>query len=266
VNARFVVPGAGVEDWRDCGSCSDCFVPAFNYRPKSSVQYIMALGSPGAGPDAEQVAAVVRAAGFDTAVSARIAEDRWLKLCVNLTSTPNALVRQDDHETRAFVEGKARLLEEARAVLAAEGIPARSCDGRDRSLDDEIAWQRGALARGDAARRLPLYNSVWQALRDDLPLETDDYHQRILALGERHAIPTPINARVLAALLRARAERLAPECCGAGELFGVWSCRALASIFHSSVSGRKAFQANQYASVTSTSSGASQRKTESSVE
>ncbi len=54
VNARYVVPGASVEDWRDCGSCPDCFVPAFNYRPKSSVQYIMALGNPGAGPDAGQ--------------------------------------------------------------------------------------------------------------------------------------------------------------------------------------------------------------------
>jgi hypothetical protein len=54
VNARFVVPGAVVEDWRDCGSCPDCFVPAFNYRPKSSVQYIMSLGHPGADKDAAQ--------------------------------------------------------------------------------------------------------------------------------------------------------------------------------------------------------------------
>ena len=54
VNARFVVPGAGVEDWRDCGSCPDCFVPSFNYRPKSSVQYILSLGNPGAGADAAQ--------------------------------------------------------------------------------------------------------------------------------------------------------------------------------------------------------------------
>src|SRR4029453_4858657 len=40
VNARFTVPGATVEDWRDCGSCPDCFIPSYNYRPKSSVQYI----------------------------------------------------------------------------------------------------------------------------------------------------------------------------------------------------------------------------------
>jgi Protein of unknown function (DUF3604) len=54
VNARSVIPGASVADWRDCGSCPDCFVPAFNYRPQSSVQYIMARGHPGAEPDASQ--------------------------------------------------------------------------------------------------------------------------------------------------------------------------------------------------------------------
>jgi hypothetical protein len=42
---RLTVPGARVEDWKSCGTCPDCFLPAFNYRPKSSVQYIMALSS-----------------------------------------------------------------------------------------------------------------------------------------------------------------------------------------------------------------------------
>lgn len=54
VNARFSIPGAEIEDWRDCGSCPDCFLPAFNYRPKSSVQYILSLAHPGAPKDAEQ--------------------------------------------------------------------------------------------------------------------------------------------------------------------------------------------------------------------
>jgi hypothetical protein len=43
VRGRLTVPGATVEDWNSCGSCPDCFLPAFNYRPRSSVQYIMAL-------------------------------------------------------------------------------------------------------------------------------------------------------------------------------------------------------------------------------
>ncbi len=39
-----VVPETAVVDWQDAGQCRDCFLPAFNYRPRSSVQYIMALG------------------------------------------------------------------------------------------------------------------------------------------------------------------------------------------------------------------------------
>ncbi len=53
VRGRLVVPGATVEDWKSCGSCPDCFLPAFNYRPKSSVQYIMSLsdfGDPAGDP------------------------------------------------------------------------------------------------------------------------------------------------------------------------------------------------------------------------
>jgi hypothetical protein len=42
-----VVPGTEPADWLDAGQCRDCFQPAFNYRVRSSVQYIMALGRPG---------------------------------------------------------------------------------------------------------------------------------------------------------------------------------------------------------------------------
>ncbi|MEE2677370.1 MAG: DUF3604 domain-containing protein [Myxococcota bacterium] len=38
------ISGWRIDDWQDAGQCEDCFQPAFNYRPKSSVQYIMALG------------------------------------------------------------------------------------------------------------------------------------------------------------------------------------------------------------------------------
>lgn len=39
-----VVTATTIADWQDAGQCRDCFQPSFNYRPKSSVQYIMALG------------------------------------------------------------------------------------------------------------------------------------------------------------------------------------------------------------------------------
>ena len=46
-NGGFVTVGkTEIVDWQDAGQCRDCFQPAFNYRPKSSVQYIMSLENP----------------------------------------------------------------------------------------------------------------------------------------------------------------------------------------------------------------------------
>jgi hypothetical protein len=45
VAAHKTVPGAEPAEWLDAGQCRDCREPAFNYRPKSSVQYIEALGN-----------------------------------------------------------------------------------------------------------------------------------------------------------------------------------------------------------------------------
>ena len=175
----------------------------------------------GGGPELLALRSRLRAAGYEVGISARIAEDRWLKLCVNLMSAPNALIRRPDHVTLAFVEIKARLLEEARAVLAAAGIAARSCDARDRSLDDEIEWQRASLARGESARPFPIYNQVWAALRHGGPLEADAYHRRILELAERAGLPAPMNARVLAVLLRQAERGAGPESVAASEILEI---------------------------------------------
>ena len=43
VMGHITVPGAKLTDWLDSGQCRDCFQPSFNYRPKSSAQYIIAL-------------------------------------------------------------------------------------------------------------------------------------------------------------------------------------------------------------------------------
>jgi hypothetical protein len=39
------VPGVEPDDWLDSGQCRDCFLPAFNFRPGGSVQYVLAIGS-----------------------------------------------------------------------------------------------------------------------------------------------------------------------------------------------------------------------------
>jgi 2-dehydropantoate 2-reductase len=179
---------------------------------------VVGLHPEGSAPETAALAQDLRRAGFDVGISSRIAEDRWLKLCVNLMSAPNALIRREDHESHPFVEVKVRLLEEARAVLAASGIQARSCDGRDRSLDEEIRHQRESLERGTSARRIPLYNQVWSSLRSSAPLEADRYHQRILELAEARGIRAPTNARVLSKLIEAKRSGRGPECMSAAEL------------------------------------------------
>jgi ketopantoate reductase len=177
----------------------------------------------GAWPDGRseetgRLAADFRAAGYDVGVSEHIGADQWLKLALNLMSSPNALVVREDHESQAFVSVKVRLLEEARAALAAARIEARSCDGRDRSLDEEIVFQRESLARGTSARRLPVYNQVWSALRHGGPLEADSYHRRILDLAARHGLEAGQNARVLEAVVEAWTVKRGPECLRAADL------------------------------------------------
>jgi 2-dehydropantoate 2-reductase len=182
----------------------------------------------GANARGAWLAQVLRSAGFDVGVSAQIMQDKWLKLCINLMSAPNALVRPDDHTTTSFVEGKVRLLEEARAVLTAAHIEARSCDGRDRSLDEEIIFQHESLARGKSARKLPVYNQVWRefdtAKRTSDAFqpapEADAYHRLVCELARRHGLGSALNARVLDAVDQAWAARLGPECYTARQLFG----------------------------------------------
>jgi len=42
---QLVVPGVTPEDWLDAGQCRDCYLPAFNFRPRLSTQYAMAISN-----------------------------------------------------------------------------------------------------------------------------------------------------------------------------------------------------------------------------
>ncbi|HEX2485528.1 MAG TPA: DUF3604 domain-containing protein [Myxococcota bacterium] len=49
--AHLTVPGTGPREWLDAGQCRNCTLPAFNYRPGGSAQYILALsGFEGGAP------------------------------------------------------------------------------------------------------------------------------------------------------------------------------------------------------------------------
>jgi ketopantoate reductase len=148
-------------------------------------------------------AADLREAGFDVGVSRDIAADKWLKLLCNLGSTPNALVRAVDHARPEFGAVKAMLIEEARDVLAVAGIRAASCDGRDASVDEEIARQLASAPRGR-----PVYNDTWRQLSLGRPPQ-ERYHQVVAGLG-----PAPRNA----AMDRLLVDATGPECYSVDEV------------------------------------------------
>lgn len=45
VAGHLTLPGTDVTEWGNCGQCTDCFQPAFSYRPGGSAQYVLARGS-----------------------------------------------------------------------------------------------------------------------------------------------------------------------------------------------------------------------------
>jgi 2-dehydropantoate 2-reductase len=170
----------------------------------------LVLGRHPRGVDAEvrALAAEFERAGFDVGLSERIEADKWLKLVTNLASAPNALVRREDHADPSFGELKARLMEEARDVLRAAGVEARSCDGRDPSVEEEIARQRALPSRA---------RSVFNTTRRHLALgrrPPERYHDAIVALAARAGVPAPRNA----AMLRLLEAATAPERYAAAEL------------------------------------------------
>jgi len=159
----------------------------------------------GVDAEVEALARDLRAAGLDAGTSPRIAGDKWLKLFCNLTSAPHALIRGADHGLPEFGAVKALLLEEARDVFRRAGIDARSGDGRDATVDGEIARHRQG---GGRAR--PVYNSTWRMLSlGRRPPER--YHDTIVELAGGDA---PRNAAMLALLDRAPG----PECYSAQEI------------------------------------------------
>jgi 2-dehydropantoate 2-reductase len=159
----------------------------------------------GRDAEVESLAADLRQAGFDVGVSERIAADKWLKLCLNLTSAPHALIRKQDHGRPEFGELKAALLEEARDVLAAAGIEARSCDGRDLSLEQEIEKHRAG-----GTRRRPVFNDTWRQLAQGRRPKAL-YHDTFVDLAGDAA---PRNGAMLDLVVRATG----PECYSVDEV------------------------------------------------
>jgi len=172
----------------------------------------------GAHSFAKKLASVLEAAGFDTAVSNSIMCDKWLKLIVNLQSGFNAIVENRDHDTVEFMELKVGVLEEAKKVLRAEKMKARSCDDRDLSIDDVISELKKPKAQRSPSS-VRVNNSTWQNLYlKRKEIENGYFHNPIIEMAKKHKIGVPFNEVSLELVTESCKEQLGPGAFRAGEV------------------------------------------------
>jgi 2-dehydropantoate 2-reductase len=170
---------------------------------------------------ARELVAALTEIGCKSCVSRNIMNDKWLKLAVNTQSTLHAIIDPRDHDSNEFLQLKVNILEETKKVLKAHKVRARSCDGKDMTVDELIA----DLRRPKASRHtsgVKVGNSTWQNLYLKRPdIENRYYHGPIIELGRKYNIPVPFNEVALEMVERVHRDRLGPESLRLAEILDV---------------------------------------------
>jgi 2-dehydropantoate 2-reductase len=154
----------------------------------------------GADAGAEELAAMLRDAGFSSEALADISRWKYAKLLRNLNNSVQALFAPGDDTA----EIRRRVLAEALAALAAAGI--------------EIVGDAEYDARHDRLITLEPVpghphggGSSWQSLaRGSGSIETNQLNGEIVLLGRLHGIPTPVNEGLRRESIAAARAALAP--------------------------------------------------------
>ena len=144
---------------------------------------------------ARKVTADLQEAGFDVSLSAKIMNDKWLKLALNATSIVTAIFSNpqiDGNETNKIKIG---ILKEIDNVLKIAKIDSVPCSKKDKTIEAMIAhFQKPARPYQP---KIPVYNSTWQALVNKKPLEADYFLLPFLELAERYKISLPLTEKIL---------------------------------------------------------------------
>jgi 2-dehydropantoate 2-reductase len=155
----------------------------------------------GIGERAPEISAALAASGFASDPRPDIMRLKYAKLILNLGNIVHA-IGEPGEETDELVEA-ARA--EGRAALSAASID----HGDDSVADVSGRWERIGLA--PIAGRARSGSSTWQSFaRAAGAVETDYLNGEIVLLGRRHAVPTPVNARLCELANRLAGERAEP--------------------------------------------------------
>jgi 2-dehydropantoate 2-reductase len=168
-------------------------LPATHLRPgvvqahSAPVTGLLDIGCYPSGVDdlAQQVAAALVGATFDSRALPDVMRFKYRKLLANLLNAVEALCGPAGRGQRDLVH---RVREEGEAVLAAAGIDVAS--------PAEDAARRGELLQLDAtASSAWAGGSSWQSVtRGTGRIEADYLNGEICLLGRLHGVPTPVNA------------------------------------------------------------------------
>lgn len=154
---HLTIPDATLDDWGECGQCTDCFEPSFLARPGGSVQYILARGN------------------FDDDAEPRHATYGFIASSDNHSARPGTGYKEVDR--RKMTDARGPVNEEWERMLF--GVPKKSLESikltRQDILDKppfQTVWlERQAsffLTGGLVAVHAPTRTreAIWQAVQD----------------------------------------------------------------------------------------------------
>ncbi|MFC4942333.1 ketopantoate reductase family protein [Pseudonocardia sp. GCM10023141] len=169
----------------------------------AGVPGLLDIGRYPSGVDAltEEIADDLTAAGFSARPTASIMRWKYSKLLGNLGNAAEAACGFDDPDLPALYR-----------AARDEGTRCLDAAGIDVASPDEDRERRGTLLDVqpiDGAARQG--GSTWQSLQRGIgSVEVAYLNGEIVALGERHGVPTPVNTLLLATAERMAAAREAP--------------------------------------------------------
>jgi 2-dehydropantoate 2-reductase len=133
----------------------------------------------------EKIQALFRESGLETRLTADIRKEEWRKLVVNCVINPlTAILSVRDNEIYVphLKELRRRIVEECSLVAEAEGV----------SFGHGLAAETDRKIKGYSN-----YSSMYQDLAKGRKTEIGFLNERIVELGSKHGIKTPINAALV---------------------------------------------------------------------
>jgi hypothetical protein len=156
-SGHLTLPGTDIEEWGNCGQCTDCFQPSYAYRPGGSVQYILSRGS------------------FEGSEKPRHATLGFIASSDNHSARPGTGYKE--YERRKMTEARGAIDEQWREIIF--GMPDETDESVPLTRDDVMSmrpFQRvwlerqasffltGGLVAVHAKERTR--NAIWKALFD----------------------------------------------------------------------------------------------------